>query len=132
MSNQRSNSQLNAAVLERYRAGESYGAIGAAFGLSRNSVAGIVHRSGTANRGGAKLPFRDLTDERFGRWTVIQRGRDDHRGNKHWWCRCDCQAWASVKGSALVAGRSKSCGCLRNEDLKARHAATRLQKERAA
>jgi len=58
---------------------------------------------------------RNLTGERFGRWTVI--GRGETRDGKHFWrCRCDC-GWehGMVSTYALKSGMSRSCGCLRAE-----------------
>lgn len=58
--------------------------------------------------------FIDLTDQRFGRWTVESyAGR---RGRKPYWaCRCDCGGAKIVHGSHLKDGRSRSCGCLNRE-----------------
>jgi 5-methylcytosine-specific restriction endonuclease McrA len=60
--------------------------------------------------------FKDLTGERFGRWTVIRISDEGHRG-KHisWLCRCDCGREKSVCSTSLKSGRSNSCGCLNSE-----------------
>jgi len=55
---------------------------------------------------------RDLTSQRFGRWTVL--GSSASR-RERWDCRCDCGTTRSVRGSTLVAGESRSCGCLQRE-----------------
>jgi hypothetical protein len=57
----------------------------------------------------------DLTDERFGRLTVIER--NGWKGNKEraWSCRCDCGVEVTVSGMVLRSGRSTSCGCLKRE-----------------
>ena len=55
--------------------------------------------------------FLDLTGQRFGSLTVLQctnRGR-----HSSWLCRCDCGNEKSISSSALVSGRTKSCGCRR-------------------
>ena len=60
----------------------------------------------------------DLTGQRFGRWTVIERaGSDRYRTAvvTLWLCRCDCGTEAIVRGQNLRSGRSLSCGCLRDE-----------------
>lgn len=62
--------------------------------------------------------LNDLTGQRFGRWTV--RCRDYSRGQKqrkaYWICDCDCGNTKSIRGTALVCGNSKSCGCFRIEN----------------
>lgn len=56
-------------------------------------------------------PVLDLTEQRFGRWTVLARGPNVgiHAG---WECRCECGTTRLVSGRDLRYGRSKSCGCL--------------------
>jgi hypothetical protein len=52
----------------------------------------------------------DLTDRRFGRWTVIAPA--ERRGKKAMWrCRCDCGASADVETYNLTSGATRSCGC---------------------
>jgi hypothetical protein len=34
--------------------------------------------------------FIDMTDRRFGRWTVVRPGERDRSGVRRWVCRCDC------------------------------------------
>lgn len=53
----------------------------------------------------------DLTDIRFGK--LIAREPD---GNK-WLCECDCGNWCSVSVSHLRSGHTRSCGCLRKENV---------------
>lgn len=58
---------------------------------------------------------KDLTGERFGRWTVIAYGHTSEKRVAYWLCRCDCGAVREVRTSSLTSGRSKSCGCLHRE-----------------
>lgn len=53
--------------------------------------------------------FVDLTGNRFGRWTVIERAA----GLKcvKWFCVCDCGSTRIVIGASLKRGISVSCGC---------------------
>ena len=52
----------------------------------------------------------DLSGERFGRLTVIERaGR--RKGFALWKCACDCGAARLVRSDVLVGGLSRSCGC---------------------
>ena len=70
--------------------------------------------------------MEDLTGQKFGRLTVINRDleRDEkelrqgkRRGNVHWLCRCDCgnEKLLSVTGWQLKSGHTQSCGCLNSE-----------------
>lgn len=53
----------------------------------------------------------DLTGQRFGKLTVIERAGTK---NKHvtWRCICDCGKETIVKGNSLTSGLTRSCGCL--------------------
>ena len=62
----------------------------------------------------------DLTGQSFGRWRVIAL-TDERRGNNLVWrCECACGRMRLVTGAGLRSGESKSCGCLRREELAAR------------
>lgn len=70
----------------------------------------------------------DLTGRRFGRLIVLQRVRNNQRGNTVWHCQCDCGKQVDVVGYSLTGGKSKSCGCLHsdivsknNKELKTTH-----------
>lgn len=63
----------------------------------------------------------DLTGKTFGRWTVLYRDGTDKRGSVMWRCRCECGTEATVRGSSLTSGNSKSCGCY-NHDSKVANA----------
>ena len=69
------------------------------------------------------LPKRakDLTGQRFGRLIALEPvGRNKSR-NILWKCRCDCGGQCVVSSSDLVAGESKSCGCLQKEQASCLH-----------
>ncbi len=61
---------------------------------------------------------KDLTGQKFGRLTVIERagsrawGRGSHAT---WLCECECGNKCVVVGSQLLSGITQSCGCLRKE-----------------
>ena len=59
--------------------------------------------------------FIDLTGQRFGRWTVIERDQEIQKKNIYWKCRCDCGTIRSVAGTSLRGGTSVSCGCEKDE-----------------
>jgi len=66
-------------------------------------------------RPGAGRKAKDLTGQRFGRWTVIEKGPSGQGGHFTWQCVCDCGARRLVSGDRLRLGRSRSCGCLARE-----------------
>lgn len=58
----------------------------------------------------------DLTGQRFGRLTVIERAATKPGyTNASWRCRCDCGNETVVRGTSLRSGGSTSCGCYRAE-----------------
>lgn len=58
--------------------------------------------------------FKDITGQRFGRWTVT--GRAPNKGtHTHWYCRCECGTSKSVSSNNLRNGLSVSCGCYKEE-----------------
>jgi hypothetical protein len=60
----------------------------------------------------------DISGLRFGRLTALHI--DPLRGtNRHWVCACECGNRATVQISRLRSGKTKSCGCLRSEVLRA-------------
>lgn len=64
----------------------------------------------------------DLTGKRFGRLTVVSRAETYISPNgkfraSQWNCVCDCGNECTVNVHALRKGRTKSCGCLHEENL---------------
>ena len=60
--------------------------------------------------------LKNLLGQRFGRLFVAAR-LENKSENTYWLCICDCGQERSVGGSALRAGRRKSCGCaMKNPD----------------
>lgn len=58
----------------------------------------------------------DLTGQKFGRLTVIEKDKSRITQNgSYWLCQCECGKTKSVKSSSLRRGEILSCGCLRNE-----------------
>lgn len=63
-----------------------------------------------SNRGGHN--FKDLTGQRFGKLTVIERGPNSTTNQTRWICLCDCGKTTNpIHGSALKNGLTLSCGC---------------------
>jgi len=68
----------------------------------------------------------DLTGQRFGRLTVIEKVESyvSPGGDcvcSRWRVRCDCGNEFTVIGRSLRKGVTKSCGCLKSDRLKAMH-----------
>ena len=59
--------------------------------------------------------FKDLTGQKFGRLTVLERVENAKCGKVRWLCRCDCGNEVIVNGSSLTSQNTKSCGCFHKE-----------------
>jgi hypothetical protein len=58
--------------------------------------------------------LKDLTNQKFGRLTVIERAGS--AGNQSTWkCLCECGNEKIVRSSSLRCGDTKSCGCLHKD-----------------
>ena len=54
--------------------------------------------------------LNDITNMRFGKWTVLSRSRNkDASGNRLWVCRCLCGAVTEQRSLILRSGKSASC-----------------------
>lgn len=63
--------------------------------------------------------FNNLIGTRYGR--LLALGRVTKLGEPlKWKCRCDCGKVVTVLATSLKSGRTKSCGCLRDEATSAR------------
>lgn len=68
-----------------------------------------------------QLRIADMLGQKFDKLTVIERGDDEitSRGNtRHirWECLCECGRMTLVRGTALRARTTRSCGCARFEN----------------
>ena len=59
--------------------------------------------------------LRDLTGQQLGMLQVIERAKNDKKGNAMWRCRCDCGKEKVIMSYSLVSGKTKSCGCIQKE-----------------
>ena len=57
----------------------------------------------------------DLTGQTFNRLTVIHRVKNNKHGKACWECKCKCGTVTIVPTGAIKSGRTKSCGCLKDE-----------------
>ena len=71
----------------------------------------------------------DLTGKRFGLLTVLSRGVNKKDKKSTWLCLCDCGNYKVVRSSNLIAGQTKSCGCLCYESRK--NAAQKFKSEKS-
>ena len=62
----------------------------------------------------------DLTDQIFGRLTVLNREGSDEDGKARWRCLCECGIETIVIGKNLRNGATRSCGCLHRETVSSR------------
>lgn len=58
--------------------------------------------------------IHDLSDKVFGRLKVIELAEVKNR-RAYWLCQCKCGKQKSIRGDALLSGRTNSCGCLKRE-----------------
>ena len=62
--------------------------------------------------------LKDITGERFGKLVVVSRvPNNDKNRNVQWLCKCDCGNQTIVRGRNLYGGHTKSCGCIRRENM---------------
>ena len=60
---------------------------------------------------------KDLTGQRFGLWTVLNKDLEKKADRAFWICECDCGTIRSVSGAHLRNGQSTSCRCKQAPDL---------------
>lgn len=68
----------------------------------------------TKSCGCAANPLRDLTGQKFGRLTVVERD-SNIKDRTYWICECECGTKKSIAGYYLTKGKTRSCGCLMRE-----------------
>lgn len=61
----------------------------------------------------SQLRIQDLTNQKFGRLTVLKLERDLN-GKIKWLCQCECGNFIKVNPNDLKSGNTKSCGCLKS------------------
>ena len=58
---------------------------------------------------------KDLKNQKFGKLTALEYKGINQYGYSLWLCQCDCGKSKLVPSNYLLAGSTKSCGCLRKE-----------------
>lgn len=61
----------------------------------------------------------DMTGQRYGRLTVLERAPNNKRGLVCWVCRCDCGKIVTLVGHEIRRGNVTSCGCFMREQRRA-------------
>lgn len=64
---------------------------------------------------GKVIRAKEMTGQRFGKLTVIERSGADKDGSAMWMCLCDCGGTRLATGHSLRRGHVLSCGCMRAE-----------------
>lgn len=59
-----------------------------------------------------KKNFKDLTGQRFGQLLVLEKLERKDSSHSYWKCLCDCGNTHEVRGSHLIDGNVRSCGCI--------------------
>lgn len=59
--------------------------------------------------------FEDLTGQKFGKLTVIERVINKNKTGSFWKCQCECGNTTIVISTSLKKGLTTSCGCYRRE-----------------
>ena len=84
------------------------------------NIIGLHLRNGNTRSCGCLRALNIKAGQKFGRLTVIKEVKDQKLG-KAYKCVCDCGNLATVIGSNLVSGNTRSCGCLHNEGNNKKH-----------
>lgn len=63
----------------------------------------------------SKASFKDLTGQRFGKLTVLERVENDRFGHVNYKCQCDCGGITIVDVNNLRNGNTNSCGCIKSK-----------------
>lgn len=58
----------------------------------------------------------DITGQKFGKLTVIERVGSDNNNNSTWLCKCDCGGSKVISSFTLRNGTTQSCGCLKSKN----------------
>lgn len=61
--------------------------------------------------------FKDLTGQKFGRLTVLEKTEQRKQGSVVWKCKCECGNITYVCANKLKQGHSTSCGCYARKKL---------------
>lgn len=63
----------------------------------------------------SKATFKDLTGQRFGKLTVLERVENNRFSHVNYKCQCDCGSITIVDATNLRNGNTNSCGCIKSK-----------------
>lgn len=68
---------------------------------------------------GVRFPerFKDLQGKVFSKLVVLKKDENLRKRRAYWLCKCECGNETLVRGSHLLSGQTKSCGCLTSINL---------------
>lgn len=70
---------------------------------------------------------KDLTGQKFGKWTVLRQERD--RGKIIWLCECACGKLQKITSSNLTSGHTLQCRACLSESLRTPEARARIREK---
>ncbi|WP_090576415.1 HNH endonuclease [Nitrosomonas sp. Nm58] len=79
---------------------------------SKNPSCGCYEYENARNR-----RLINLSGERFGKLTAVERSGKNSSGHTLWLCKCDCGCEKKVSLSSLRSGRTISCGCAKSDSV---------------
>lgn len=65
----------------------------------------------------AEDKFVDLTNQIFGKLTVVKRVENNKHNQTMWLCQCECGRESIVQSQNLLSGGTRSCGCVKMSHL---------------
>lgn len=68
---------------------------------------------------------------RFGRWTVVRTADMPGKSGIYYICRCDCGTVRNVRSSELFRGKTRSCGCLHADRMRAMRGTEKMKLQMA-
>ena len=81
---------------------------------SKEQVSMCKNCSAKNNLQKIKIPFyKDITNQRFGKLTVLEKTNQKNNSTFIWKCKCDCGNICYIDGEYLRNGDTTSCGCLK-------------------
>lgn len=85
---------------------------------SDSLISGLTKSCGCLQKTIVRDNYIDLTNQKFGRLTVIKLGEQQNgKRGKVWVCNCDCgKKDIVVSSNLLLNGHTQSCGCLKREN----------------
>jgi len=66
---------------------------------------------------GSVANFKDIKGQAYGRLTVLGIAFQ-RKQQAYWHCRCECGKERTICGGALRSGHSRSCGCIKSNNVK--------------